>query len=272
MIPNRSHCIRIESTSFAQLRELCIFKLYKTRRNSKSFLSLFCHWPSLEEYTIKATGHLAVASALLSLAVFTAASEEKPAINAQQALQKLQEGNARFVQEKAIHPHQSAERRAEVVSGQNPFAVILGCSDSRVPPEITFDQGIGDLFVVRTAGQVVDEVALGSIEYAVEHLGVPLVVVLGHDMCGAVKATIAGGEASGHIGSLVAAINPAVERARKKGKEEQLLNNSIDENVRMIALELRSSEPLLSRLVKEGKLEIVGARYRLDSGRVEILQ
>jgi carbonic anhydrase len=215
---------------------------------------------------------LAVASALLSLTVLTTASEEKPAITAQQALQKLAEGNARFVQEKANHPHQSAERRAEVVSGQNPFAVILGCSDSRVPPEIIFDQGIGDLFVVRTAGQVVDEVALGSIEYAVEHLGVPLVVVLGHDKCGAVNATIAGGEAAGHIGRLVAAINPSVEKARKMGKGEMLLNNSIDENVRQIALELRSSEPLLSELVAEGKLEIVAARYRLDSGRVEILQ
>jgi carbonic anhydrase len=202
----------------------------------------------------------------------TAASDEKPVITAQQALQKLAEGNARFVQEKGDHPHQSAERRAEVVSGQNPFAVILGCSDSRVPPEIIFDQGIGDLFVVRTAGQVVDDVALGSIEYAIEHLGVPLVVVLGHDQCGAVNATISGGEAAGHIGSLVAAINPAVERARKKGREEQLLSNSIDENSRQIALQLRSSEPLLSELAKEGNLEIVGARYRLDSGRVEILK
>jgi carbonic anhydrase len=226
----------------------------------------------LEEYTIRAIGHLAAASALVSLAVLTAASEERPAISAQQALQKLAEGNARFVQGNAAHPHQSAERRAEVISGQNPFAVILGCSDSRVPPEIIFDQGIGDLFVVRTAGQVVDDVALGSIEYAVEHLGVPLVVVLGHDRCGAVNATIAGGEAAGHIGNLVAAINPAVERARKEGGEEQLLNNSIDENSRQIALQLRTSEPLLSKLVEKGELEVVAARYRLESGRVKFLK
>jgi carbonic anhydrase len=215
---------------------------------------------------------LEAAPALLSLAVLTTASEDKPAITAQQALQKLAEGNARFVQEKATHPHQSAERRAEVIPGQNPFAVILGCSDSRIPPEIIFDQGIGDLFVVRTAGQVVDDVALGSIEYAVEHLGVPLVVVLGHDKCGAINATIAGGEAAGHIGSLVAALNPAVEKAKKMGREDQLLNNSIDENVRMIALQLRSSQPLLSKLAAEGKLRIVSARYRLDSGRVELFQ
>jgi carbonic anhydrase len=227
---------------------------------------------SPEEFIIKATGHLAAASALLSLAVLVASSEDEPAITAQQALQKLLEGNARFVQERAAHPHQSAERRAEVLSGQNPFAVILGCSDSRIPPEIIFDQGIGDLFIVRTAGQVVDDVALGSIEYAVEHLGVPLVMVLGHDKCGAITATIAGGEASGHIGSLVAALNPAVEKAKKMGGEDQLLNNSIDENVRMITHQLRSSKPLLSKLVEEGKLQIVGARYHLDSGRVDILE
>jgi len=215
---------------------------------------------------------LAAASALLSLAVFTASSEDKPAITAQQALQKLSEGNARFVQERAAHPNQSSERRAEVLSGQNPFAVILGCSDSRIPPEIIFDQGIGDLFIVRTAGQVVDDVALGSIEYAVEHLGVPLVMVLGHDKCGAITATIAGGEASGHIGSLVAALNPAVEKAKGMGSKDQLLNNSIDENVRMITHQLRSSKPLLSKLVEEGKLQIVGARYYLDSGRVDILE
>jgi carbonic anhydrase len=226
----------------------------------------------LEECIIKASSHSTAASALLSLAVFAAASEDKPAITAQQALQKLSEGNARFVQDRATHPHQSAERRAEVIAGQNPFAVILGCSDSRIPPEIIFDQGIGDIFVVRTAGQVVDDVALGSIEYAVEHLEVPLVVVLGHDRCGAITATIAGGEAAGHIGSLAAALNPAVEKAKKMGGEDQLLNNSIDENVRMIVLQLRSSQPMLSKLVAEGKLKIVGARYRLDSGKVEILQ
>lgn len=214
---------------------------------------------------------LPIAFVLLSIGVFVAASEETSGITADQALQKLMDGNARFVSGNVEHPDQSAERRAEVVSGQHPFAIIVGCSDSRVPPEIIFDQGIGDIFVVRTAGQVMDDAALGSIEYGAEHLGVPLVVVLGHDSCGAVKATVEGGEAPGHIASLVEAIQPAVDEARKEASEEELLNASIDINIKNIVDQLETSEPILSELVKNGELTIVGARYHLDSGEVEIL-
>lgn len=200
------------------------------------------------------------------------ASEETSGITADQALEKLKDGNARFVSGDVEHPNQSAERRAEVVSGQHPFAIIVGCSDSRVPPEIIFDQGIGDIFVVRTAGQVMDDAALGSIEYGAEHLGVPLVVVLGHDSCGAVAATIEGGEAPGHIASLVEAIQPAVDEAKKEASEEELLNASIDINIKNVVDQLETSEPILSELVKKGELTVVGARYHLDSGEVEILE
>lgn len=218
---------------------------------------------------------LPIAFALLFLGVFVAASEETSGITAEQAVQKLLDGNARFVSGNVEHPNQSAERRAEVVSGQHPFAIVVGCSDSRVPPEIIFDQGIGDIFVVRTAGQVMDDAALGSIEYGAEHLGIPLVVVLGHDSCGAVKATVEGGEAPGHIASLVEAIQPAVDEAAKgmsETNEEELLNASIDINVKNIVEQLETSEPILSELVEEGELTIVGARYHLDSGEVEILE
>jgi carbonic anhydrase len=131
-----------------------------------------------------------------------------------QALQELMNGNKRYVAAELAHPNQTAARRAEVAKGQDPFAIIVGCSDSRVPPEIIFDQGLGDLFVTRVAGNIVDDVVLGSIEYAAEHLGVPLIVVLGHKRCGAVEAAAKGGDAPVHIRSLVEAIKPAIKKAK----------------------------------------------------------
>lgn len=219
---------------------------------------------------MKSTWFLAMASALLALAFLVAAIETDSLITSDAALQKLMEGNARFVSENSTHPHQSAaERRAELVTSQHPIAVVVGCSDSRVPPEIIFDQGLGDIFVVRTAGEVMDNASLGSIEYALEHLGVPLIVVMGHDSCGAVEAAVDGGEAPGHIASLVEAINPAVNEAKKMGKEDQLLNESININVVNVVKELSNTEPIISEHVKDGKLKIVGSRYNLASGAVE---
>jgi carbonic anhydrase len=215
---------------------------------------------------------LSIALVISFLGIFVAASEENSGITAEQALQKLMDGNARFVSGDVEHPNQSAERRDEVIAGQHPFAIVVGCSDSRVPPEIIFDQGIGDIFIIRTAGQVLDDAALGSIEYGAEHLGVPLVVVLGHDSCGAVEATIEGGEAPGHIANLVEAIQPAVDEARNVASEDELLNASIDINIENIVDQLETSEPILSELVEKGELTIVGARYHLDSGEVEILE
>jgi carbonic anhydrase len=226
----------------------------------------------LEEFNIKTSSFLAIALMLSVLTTIAWASEEKSGITGEQALQKLIEGNARFASGNASHPDQSMQRRSELVADQHPFAVIVGCSDSRIPPELIFDQGLGDIFVIRTAGQVLDNVSLGSIEYAVEHLGVPLVVVLGHDSCGAVSATVKGGEVTGHLDSLVNFIQPAVDEAREMGNVSELLNNSIDNNVYNIVDDLLASQPILSEKVEKGELMIVGARYHLDSGEVQIFK
>lgn len=209
---------------------------------------------------------------IASAIIMASASEEESSITSELALQQLMEGNLRYAEGNASHPHQSLERRAELISGQQPFAVILGCSDSRIPPELIFDQGLGDVFVIRTAGEVVDNASLASIEYAVDHLGVPLVMVLGHDSCGAVTAAVQGGEAEGHLGSLMDFIRPAVEQAREAGEGSDLLNGSINNNVFNIVEALKSSQPVLSEKVDAGELMILGARYRLDSGLVEILE
>lgn len=190
-----------------------------------------------------------------------------PAIN--QALQALIDGNKRFAAMKQTHPNQGQGRRDEVKGGQKPFAIIVGCSDSRIPPEILFDQGIGDLFVIRLAGNIVDDTALGSIEYAADHLGTRLVVVLGHSKCGAVTATAQGGEAHGHIASIVQLIIPAVERA--KGKPGDLVDNAIKENAVLAAAAISSSKPILAKMVEDGKIAVVPAYYSIDTGAVELL-
>jgi carbonic anhydrase len=135
-------------------------------------------------------------------------------VNGKEAHKMMIEGNKRYVAGKASHKNQDSTRRMDVTGGQHPFAVVISCSDSRVPPEIIFDQGIGDLFVIRLAGNIVDDAALGSIEYAIEHLGTKYIMVMGHESCGAVKATVQGGEAPGHIGSIVKAIQPAIDSVR----------------------------------------------------------
>lgn len=189
--------------------------------------------------------------------------------SSQAALLTLLKGNHRFVNGRAEYPNQSPERRAEIVGGQNPFAIILTCSDSRLPPEVLFDQGLGDLFVIRTAGNIVDDIALGSIEYAVEHLKVSLLIVLGHQKCGAVTAAVEGGEAPGHIANVVEKITPAVEAARSMPGD--LTANAINVNVYNFVNFLKASEPFLSKAVHEARLEIAGARYDLDSGVVTLL-
>lgn len=190
-------------------------------------------------------------------------------IEADQALKKLTDGNKRYALLKQKHPNQGLKRRAEVSKGQKPFAVIVGCSDSRIPPEILFDQGLGDIFVIRVAGNIVDDVALGSIEYAVDHLNAKLVVILGHSKCGAVTATVQGGEAHGHIGSIVKAIVPAVKKA--KGKKGDLTDNAIRINTELVTKQVKTSAPIIAKLVRAGKIKVVGAYYDIDSGLVEIL-
>ena len=191
-------------------------------------------------------------------------------VGGDEALTRLKAGNTRYVKGAAKHPNQNKKAREAVAKTQKPFAIILGCADSRVPPEVLFDQGIGDLFVIRVAGNLADDAVIGSIEYAVEHLGTQLVVVLGHERCGAVKATVDGGEAPGHIGTLVKAIQPAVTKA--KDEKGDLLDNAVKENAEMVAEQLRESKPILEEMVKEGKIKIVAARYDLDDGRIEFLK
>jgi len=183
------------------------------------------------------------------------------------ALQTLLDGNRRFAAMKQTHPNQDRARRDEVKGGQKPFAVIVGCSDSRIPPEILFDQGIGDLFTIRLAGNIVDDTALGSIEYAVDHLGTRLVVVLGHSKCGAVTATAKGGHAPGHIAGIVKLIAPALDRG--KDKSGDLVDNAIRENARLVAATISSSKPILEKMTEEGKIAVVPLYYDIDTGLVE---
>lgn len=185
-------------------------------------------------------------------------------------LAKLMEGNRRFAAGKMTHPHQAADRRAELAKAQHPIAVILACADSRVPPELLFDQGLGDLFVIRLAGNIADDDATASIEYAAEHLGTSLVVVLGHKRCGAVGAAVQGGEAAGHLPGLLAALAPAVSKGKAQGGD--LADNVSRLNASIMAEKLRTSKPVLSELGEKHKLKVVAAYYDLDSGAVTLLK
>lgn len=188
---------------------------------------------------------------------------------ASEALSVLLAGNQRFAADASLHPRQAADRRAKVSGVQQPFATILTCSDSRVPPEIIFDCGLGDLFVVRVAGNVLDDVVLGSVEYAAEHLGVSLVMVLGHSHCGAVTAAVQGGHPHGHIGSLTELLRPAVERAAAASQD--LVEAAVVANVALTVAELRGAEPILAELIAADRLRVVGAHYDLDTGLVTLL-
>jgi carbonic anhydrase len=190
-------------------------------------------------------------------------------LNVQQSLKKLLDGNKRCVANKQQNPRQDARRRKEVSKGQKPFAVIVGCSDSRIPPELIFDQGLGDLFVVRLAGNIVDALALGSIEYAVEHLDTKLVVVLGHGKCGAVTAATKGPDAPGHVGAIVKAIQPAVKKVQKMPGD--LVDNAIRANASLVVNRIKSSKPILAEMVNKGEIEVIGAYYNIETGAVELL-
>jgi carbonic anhydrase len=221
--------------------------------------------------------HLAFCVVLVSLVgmnQFARAADpthpDQPSVAPTEAISKLKEGNGRYTSGNLQHPGQTAERRTELANTQSPFAAIVSCSDSRVPPEIVFDQGLGDLFVVRVAGNVINNEGLGSIEYTVDHLGTRLILVLGHQSCGAVKAakeTIAAkGRAPGHIQSLVTAIKPAVEATAKDD-----LETTIKANVKSVVRALRSSTPILKAEVDSGKIQVVGGYYSLDTGAVTFL-
>jgi carbonic anhydrase len=198
------------------------------------------------------------------------AHSDQPSVAPAEAISKLKEGNARYTSGNLQHPGQTAERRTELAKTQHPFAAIVSCSDSRVPPEVVFDQGLGDLFIVRVAGNLINDEGLGSLEYTVDHLGTRLILVLGHQRCGAVDAareTIAAkGKAPGHIQSLVTAIKPAVEATAKED-----LDATIKANVKHVVDAVRSSTPILKAAVDSGKIQVIGGYYSLDTGAVTFL-
>lgn len=187
------------------------------------------------------------------------------------AYERLLEGNARFVEGNLEHPNQDAARRAALAGGQAPFASLLGCSDSRVAAEMIFDVGLGEMFIVRTAGQVTGNVSMGSLEYGVEALGTPLLVVLGHDSCGAVRATIdaveSGETPEGFIGDIVSGLYPSIVRARRAG--DTSVEGAVTRNTVDTVLSLAQRSQILRRAIDEGRLEIVGLTYDLSDGRVQ---
>jgi carbonic anhydrase len=216
---------------------------------------------------MKTTSKLTVLATITCLSVAAlvpAADHPTVSVGADTALAKLKEGNLRFSTSEVSQSKPTAARRAETAQAQHPFAVIVGCADSRTSPELVFEQNLGDLFVIRTAGNLVDDHALGSIEYAVTHLGARLIVVLGHARCGAVRAALESDHAPGHIQSLVRDIQPAVKAA--KGKPGDALAAAITENARQVAAQIKA-KAALGDLAKE--VRIVFAIYDLDTGKIE---
>ena len=185
------------------------------------------------------------------------------------SLERLMEGNHRYVNSSTVCHDDWTAKRAALLQGQAPFAIILACSDSRVPPEIIFDQTLGALFIVRVAGNIVDDFAIGSVEYGATVLGAKLVVVLGHANCGAVDAALKGMKFDNHIQEVLSAIQPAVKAT--EGSSGNLLEKTTKANVKNVENKLKSSRPVLAKLVEEGKLQICGAYYDLESGKVEFL-
>jgi carbonic anhydrase len=194
---------------------------------------------------------------------------QAPAAVCTEALEKLVAGNHRYAAMRQVHPRQTLAHRNTLVDGQHPFAVILSCSDSRVPSELIFDQGLGDLFIVRMAGHVVDDLVLASIEYAVYALEVPLVMVLGHAQCGAVASALTDKPMPGNIGQLVQHIHAAVESVR--GQPGELLENAVRANSRLCAAQIMASSTVIQEAVQAGRVLVVPAFYDLSSGHVELL-
>ncbi len=205
-----------------------------------------------------------VFASLMSLLLISASLSATP----QEDLNRLIEGNNRFINGELEHPNRDEEYRLRLVESQYPFAVIVGCSDSRVSPEIIFDQGIGDLFIVRLAGNVIDAAALDSVEYAALYLNSRVALVLGHQNCGAVDAVISG--TTKDIESVAELIEPAVREVRKKSSKDLLIRAT-----KANALNMRDflmTRPALSKLIKEGKFQVYAGYYNFDTGKVEILQ
>jgi carbonic anhydrase len=190
------------------------------------------------------------------------------------AWRRLREGNERFVSGESSHPNQDASRRSSLVENQHPFAVIFGCSDSRLAAEIIFDVGLGDVFVVRTAGQVIDDAVLGSLEYSIGVLGVPLIVVLGHDSCGAVQATKTAVETgqmpAGFIRDLVERITPSVLTSLRNDDAAEV-NDMVVEHVKQTSHRLVDSSRVISDAIETGRTAVIGLSYSLAEGRAQLV-
>ncbi|MDX2193983.1 MAG: carbonic anhydrase [Gemmatimonadales bacterium] len=225
-------------------------------------------------------GRLAVAAGLATVsrpsglaAAPPRAGRPSTPVSPASALTMLLDGNRRFAEGRPQHPNGGLQRLKELSGSQHPFAAIFGCVDSRVPPELLFDEGLGDLFCVRSAAQVLDDAELGSLEFGVEELGIPLIVVLGHERCGAIKAALA--LASAHerapdrIGMLADALKPAIARGTVRPGDQ--VENTVRAQVELTVERLKAV-PLFAERLHDGRLDIVGARYDLDTGRVTLLQ
>jgi len=208
----------------------------------------------------------AIATAAAALCLI-GAREAAPSADA--VLAELKAGNRHHVAKKYLHPHQTAARQRELATGQHPHCALLTCADSRVAPEIVFDQGLGDVFDVRVAGNIAGVSETASLEYAAEHLHVPLIVVMGHSHCGAVSAAVEGGEAPGKLPDLLAAIRPAVDQSAHEPGDR--VANAVRDNVVLVVQQLLAAKPVLAELAHEGKLRIVGAVYSLETGKVDWL-
>lgn len=234
------------------------------------------------EFTMKKMRSVLALSVLLNAQVAFSSEHEAAKAPSPPALQLLLDGNKQFAQKgevKHLDNMVSVQRRTELALGQKPFAVVIACSDSRVAPELLFDKGLGEIFVVRVAGNIVGPHELGSIEYAVEHLGVKFVMVLGHERCGAVTATydahLAGSKVEGNIGSLVASIDPAVTATLSHGatgQKGELIEKCTLENIRLVAEEIEARSPIMKESVEKGNVQLVKAYYDLDDGTVTIIK
>jgi carbonic anhydrase len=210
---------------------------------------------------MNAAGALAAALCLIG------AKQAVPSSEA--VIAELKAGNDHHVSKKYLHPHQTAARQRELATGQHPHCALLTCADSRVAPEIVFDQGLGDVFDVRVAGNVAGDAETASLEYAAEHLHVPLIVVMGHSHCGAVSAAVEGGTLPGKLPDLMAMMRPAVEQSAHEPGDR--VANAVRDNVVLVVQQLLAARPVLEELVEAGKLRIVGAVYSLETGKVEWL-
>ena len=213
------------------------------------------------------SGAAVAAGGLAAVPLHAADESVLPAIHTPaDAMRELMAGNRRFVDGRPVGPHRNMARVREVSEGQTPFAAVLSCADSRVPVEIVFDQGFGDLFVCRAAGNIVTPELIGSLEFGTAVLGARALMVLGHTHCGAVKATIAGQAVPGQISTLYRHIRPAVDRSTTRELEDVARHN-----VRIQAELLRTASPVIAQLVKEEKLVVVGGMYDLETGGVTLL-